>query len=213
MLPLKLAPKPKFALQNCFRYPVANIYHPGKTMKKRQLLTAVITLSSIFTINAAASDLPSKFYVAGAIGYADSGWDYANFNSTGIGINGTLGYHYSRFWSFEGGFTRLPKSTLSGFSINTNAVSAFAKMRLPIDMNKMSFYGKIGFGYLFNSGTSTDSNLALGMAYGVDYPIKPNLSLEAQYTHYVGRYKASPVPNADLYSVGINYRLPQKVFQ
>lgn len=182
-------------------------------MKNRLRLLAVLTLLSIFTLNAAGSDLPSKFYVAGGIGYADSGWDYANFNSTGIGINALLGYRTNRFWSFEGGFTRLPKSTLSGLSINTNAVSAFAKAKLPIDVSNMSFYTKLGFGYLFNSGQSTDSHLALGMAYGIDYPIKPNLSLEGQFTHYIGRYKNSPVPNVDFYSIGVNYRIPQKVFQ
>ena len=191
-------------------------------MSRKSPLFILLILLSGCTLNAAATPvdnaanpvvLPSKFYVASALGLADSGWDSAGYNSTGIGFNATIGYHYSRYWSFEGGFTRLPKSTLSSLSINTNAVSTFAKVRLPIDINNISFFSKLGVAMLFNSGESTASHLALGMAYGVDYPIQPNLDIEAQFTHYIGRYQSNPVPNADFYSVGVNYRLPQKVFQ
>jgi hypothetical protein len=160
----------------------------------------------------AEAEMSSKLYVSGTVGYANSGWDFANYDSTGLGFNGTAGYRYNRQWSFEAGFTHFPKSTSGNSTINTNAVSTFARFRLPFEVNKLSFYAKLGLGYLMDSGDSTHSHLGLGIGYGVEYPLMPNLNLLGEYTHYIGNYEpGSQVPNADYYAVGVDYRLPLNV--
>lgn len=182
-------------------------------MKKVAIILSFVGFSLLQVVAANTTDLPSKLYVSGALGYANSGWDYAGYNSTGLGFDTMLGYHYTSLWSFEAGYTHLPKSTLAGSSISSNVFSMFAKLKLPITVKNLNFYSKAGFGYFFTSGDSSSTHLALGLAYGVDYPIKPNLDIEGQFTHYIGRYKTNPVPDANYLSVGVSYRIPAKILQ
>lgn len=152
----------------------------------------------------------SKLYITAGLGYADTGWDYADYDSTGVGLNIMLGYHYSPNWSFETGYMLFPTSTKTNSSIDTNAFSLLAKYRLPIDTTNLAFFGKAGIGYVFNNGTSSDSTLALAFGYGVDYLVKPNFLVEGQYLHYVGQYQNNPIPNIDYASVGFTYLIPRK---
>lgn len=178
-------------------------------MLKKSLLT--IALMAVILPLAAQPQLNSKLYVSGSLGYADTGWNYVNYDSAGFAFSGMAGYRYNRQWSFEAGFTHLPEANHKSSTINTNAVSTFARFRLPIDSNQLTFYTKLGFGYLFNSGDSTNTHLGLAMGYGVDYPVQSNLSVQGQYTHYIGNYKSGGVPDTDYYSVGVVYRLPSSL--
>lgn len=178
-------------------------------MIKRFLLVG--TLLGLGLVVTAEPQMNSKLYVTGSLGYANTGWDYADYASTGIGFAGFAGYRYNRTWAFEAGFTHLPEAKLGSSKIKTNALSAFARLRLPIELSRVEFYTKLGFGYLMTSGQVSNNHLGLGFGYGVEYALKNNLSLQGQYTHYVGNYKSGGVPNADYYSVGVTYRLPTKL--
>jgi hypothetical protein len=184
-------------------------------MKK---LTSIITILACLGIcSAVMAEQPavalSKVYVGGAIGYADTGW--SNYDSTGIGLSLSGGYHYNEYWSFEGTYTHFPTATAaSNIKVHTNTVGAFAKIHLPVNASNLNFYAKLGFADTMQSGANSDSHIGLGMGYGFDYTLQRGLELQAQYTHYVGKYTTSTtVPNIDFYSVGLLYRLPKNFMQ
>lgn len=181
-------------------------------MKKLTPIAIILVSLGLGSIVHAAEPLPasSKFYVGGALGYADTG--FSGLDSTGIGLSVTGGYHYNEYWSFEGTYSHFPEATGPlDIKIHTNTIGAFAKVHLPVNASNLNFFAKLGFADTMQSGSTSDSHFGLGMGYGFDYTLQPGLQLEAQYTHYVGKYTSSvSVPNIDFYSVGVVYRLPRQ---
>lgn len=164
-----------------------------------------------------ADDLFTPYYYAGgSIGFANTKWDYAGFNSTGFAFGAYGGYQFNHYFAAEGQFTHFSKSTKSGKdAVKTNAIAAFLKGSIGLGQTKFKLFSKIGLGNVFNSGYSSKSHFGLAFAYGIDWRISKNLTAEAAYTHYIGKYSDNPsdsVPNVDYYSVGLAYTFTKNLF-
>lgn len=177
-------------------------------------ITLVLGLLAVAGTSMAAPEALSHAYAGAGMGFADTGW--VGRDSTGLGININGGYQFNSMWSVEGGFIHFPDATSSGASsISTNALYAVGKVSLPVFTSKFRAYTKFGFGNVFDSGASSASHLGWVMAYGIDLPLEQDLTIDAGYTHFVGKYTDSlstSVPNADYYAVTVNYQLPARLF-
>lgn len=156
------------------------------------------------------------YYVGGSAGFADTKWSYAGFSSTGFAFGAYGGYQFNRYFAVEGQFTHFPKASKDGNSVKTNAVAAFLKGSIGLGQTRFKLFSKVGVGNVFNSGFSSKNHFGFAFAYGVDFPLSQNLTAEAAYTHYIGKYSSpdisSSVPNVDYYSVGLAYTFPKNLF-
>jgi len=157
---------------------------------------------------AALSSHAEGLYVGAGVGssrYSDDfGGAFTDRSNAGLKLYG--GYAVNPNFSVEAGVARLGKVRSATGDVKGGGLFVDAVGIVPLS-NNFSLLGRVG---VFNGrldstlvGDDRGSNVKFGA--GVQYAIDKNLSVRGEWERY--RFDALGIkPNADLYSVGLNYR-------
>lgn len=147
-------------------------------------------------------------YIGGSVGASrysnDFGGAYSDRSDTGLKLYG--GYAIHPNFSVEAGVARLGKVTGGAGEVKGGGLFVDAVGTWPL-ANNFSLLGRVGVfnGMLDSTLAGDDRGSSVKVGAGVQYAIDKNLSVRGEWERY--RFDALGVkPNADLYSVGVNYR-------
>ncbi len=147
-------------------------------------------------------------YVGGSVGASrhsdDFGGAFTDRSDTGLKLYG--GYAINPNFSVEAGVARLGKVTSAAGEVKGGGLFVDAVGVLPL-ANNFSLLGRLGVfnGMLDSTLAGDDRGTSVKVGAGVQYAIDKNISVRGEWERY--RFDALGVkPNADLYSVGLNYR-------
>lgn len=157
---------------------------------------------------AALSAQAEGLYVGGSVGASrysnDFGSAYGDRSGTGLKVYG--GYAIHPNFAVEAGVARLGKVTSGLGEVKGGGLFVDAVGIWPVAKN-FSLLGRVGVfnGMLDSTIAGDDRGTSVKVGAGVQYAIDKNLSVRGEWERY--RFDALGVkPNADLYSVGVNYR-------
>ena len=147
-------------------------------------------------------------YVGGSIGasrYSDDfGGAYTDRSDTGLKLYG--GYAIHPNFSVEAGVAHLGKVRSAAGDVKGGGLFVDAVGVLPL-ANNFSLLGRAGVfnGMLDSTLAGDDRGTNVKFGAGVQYAIDKNVSVRGEWERY--RFDTLGLkPNADLYSIGLNYR-------
>lgn len=160
---------------------------------------------------AAAAAHAEGLVVGGSIGTSrykgdDVGGLSTDRSDTGGKIYG--GYQFNPNFSLETGYATLGKFQSAAGEAKGTGVFVDAVGTLPLS-NNFSLLGRVGafngkFENAFAGTTDKGTNVKVGA--GVQYDFSPNLGLRGEWERYRFDATGGTKANADLYSVGLNYK-------
>ncbi|MCL4745865.1 MAG: outer membrane beta-barrel protein [Burkholderiaceae bacterium] len=170
----------------------------------RFVSTTLAAAAALTALSAQAEGL----YVGGSVGASRYSDDFVSAltDRSGTGLKLYGGYALNPNFSVEAGVARLGKIRSAG--------SEFRGAGLFVDVvgiwplaNNFSLLGRAGVfnGMLDSTLAGDDRGTSVKFGAGVQYAIDKNISVRGEWERY--RFDALGVkPNADLYSIGVNYR-------
>jgi OmpA-OmpF porin, OOP family len=168
--------------------------------------TALVTLSLLAGAAAHAEGLS----IGGSVGSSrykgdDIGGLSTDRRDTGGKVYG--GWEFNPNFGLELGYTQLGKFSSAAGEAKVNGAYIDAVGKLPLG-NNFSALGRIG---AFNGkyentllGSERGTNVKVGA--GVQYDVSKNLGLRGEWERYRFDATSNTKANADLYSVGLNYK-------
>ncbi|CAN5852975.1 hypothetical protein BH11PSE8_BH11PSE8_39620 [soil metagenome] len=158
----------------------------------------------------AAAAHAEGLYVGGSVGgshYKDreiGGYPLSDHADTGLKLYG--GYSFNPNIALEAGYANLGKFRSSAGDVKADGYFLDAVGTLPLGYN-FSALGRVGVfnGKLEADGIGNDRGTSYKVGLGVQYDIAKNISVRTEWERY--RFDAlGSKPDADLYSVGVNYK-------
>ena len=176
-------------------------------MKTKTIATALVCASLLACAAAQAEGL----VVGGSLGSSRYRGDDVGGAPTDKSANGGKlygGYAFSPNFSLEGGYATLGKFTSSAGQVKGSGVYLDGVGTLPLG-NNFSLLGRLGAfnGKLENTAVGTsDRGTNVKVGAGVQYDFDKNLGLRGEWERYRFDATGGTKANADLYSVGLNYK-------
>ncbi len=166
---------------------------------------SLVAVAAMVAISSHAEGL----YIGGSVGdsrFSDDVMGGAATDRNGTGHKLYGGYAINRNFSIEAGVARLGKVTSAADEVKGRGLFVDAVGVMPL-ANNFSLLARVG---VFNgkldstlAGDERGTNVKFGA--GVEYAINKNISVRGEWERY--RFDALGVkPDADLYSIGLNYR-------